>query len=52
MELGELINRVNRLRHKMYGHGLWTRESIDEVLNAQDFGLKDLMMFEACFRGE
>jgi len=49
MGLAQFINRVNRLRHKLYNHGLWDKDSIDEMLNAKDFGPKELDMFEACF---
>jgi len=51
MQLADLSNRVNWLRHKMYKHNLWTKEAIDEILNDRTFSLEDLMMFEACFKG-
>jgi len=50
MQLAEFINRINRLRHRMYAHRLWTKESVDELLNAKDFGPEDLMLWESCFR--
>jgi hypothetical protein len=50
MGLAEFINRVNRLRHRMYKHNLWTKDSTDEMLNDKIFGPLDLILWESCFK--
>jgi len=49
MELGKFINRINRLRYRMCEHKLWSKESVDDLLNDKNFGPKDLVFWEACF---